>query len=309
MTASEILETEEIRFVLPFPSIFYATIFLAESQGFFAGVGLRSRVAYAERGGDPVEGLIGGIGEIAVGGVVRLMRLPKDETQKFAIIGQINGASGFSILGRRPGPFQWTDMRSRKFIPFAESRTPWLFTQSVLSRHRVDPEQMHLMPAANTDEAVRLFLAGDADFIELPEPAISALLVSAEASLCVSMAKVLGDMPFSVLIAPSDLLQSDADRLHRAVEAIRRTQHWIYRSSPEFITRCLSKLFPDIAPPVMSMAVLNYWGNLVWASDAAIAKPSFEGMQQMIVRSGERLREIDFGRVINPVSTLSDTAP
>ena len=154
MTASEILETEEIRFVLPFPSIFYATIFLAESQGFFAGVGLRSRVAYAERGGDPVEGLIGGIGEIAVGGVVRLMRLPKDETQKFAIIGQINGASGFSILGRRPGPFQWTDMRSRKFIPFAESRTPWLFTQSVLSRHRVDPEQMHFMPAANTDEAV-----------------------------------------------------------------------------------------------------------------------------------------------------------
>ena len=102
MTTGQVREMEEIRLVLPFPSIFYATIYLAESQGFLADVGLRSRIAYAERGGDPVEGLMTGAGEVAVGGIVRLMRMPKDESNKFAIIGQVNGASGFSICAAGP---------------------------------------------------------------------------------------------------------------------------------------------------------------------------------------------------------------
>lgn len=300
MTAGQIREMEEIRLVLPFFSIFYATIYLAESQGFLADVGLHGRIAYAERGGDPVEGLMAGGGEVAVGGIVRLMRLPKDESNKFAIVGQVNGASGFSILRRPPAPFAWTDMRARKFIPFAGSRTPWLFTQAVLSRHGVDPERVDLIRVADTDEAVRLFLAGETDFIELPEPTTSTLLSSTEASLCACMANVLGAMPFSVLIVRDAFLESGTDRLRRLIEAIRRTQRWLYQSPPERVAECLGRLFCDIPPAVMSMAVSAYRGNVVWASDTTIARPAFENMQRMIMGGKERLCEIDFGRVVNP---------
>lgn len=300
MTTGQVREMEEIRLVLPFPSVFYATIYLAESQGFLADVGLRSRIAYAERGGDPVEGLIAGLGEVAVGGVVRLMRLPKDEASRFLIIGQINSASGFSILRRRPVPFRWVDMQAEKFIPFAESRTPWLFTRGVLSAHGVDPERIDLIRAADTDEAVRSFLAGAADFIELPEPAASALLASADASLCAYMATVLGAIPFSVFIVRNDAPEAAAERRRRFVEAIGRTQRWLYRSSPERVRACLESLFPDVLPAVLSMVVSNYRGNVVWAPDPTIARSSFEGMQRMIMKSGERLREIGFESVINP---------
>lgn len=308
MTAGQIRKMEEIRLVLPFPSIFYATIYLAESQGFLADVGLRSRIAYAERGGDPVEGLMTGAGEVAVGGIVRLMRQPKEESNKFAIIGQVNGASGFSILCRQSAPFEWTDMWARKFIPFPGSRTPWLFTRAVLSRHNVDPEQIVLVKTADTDEAVRLFLSGEADFIELPEPTTSTLLSSAEACLCACMAGILGDMPFSVLIVRDAFLESGADRLRRLIEAIRRTQRWLYQSPQEWVAECLGGLFPDIPPAVMSMAVSNYRADIVWASDTTIAQPAFESMQRMIMGSEERLREIDFGRVINPDSILATTS-
>lgn len=307
MTADQIREMEEIRLVLPFPSIFYATIYLAESQGFLADVGLRGRIAYAERGGDPVEGLMTGAGEVAVGGIVRLMRLPKDESNAFAIVGQVNAASGFSILRRSSAPFEWTDMQARKFIPFAGSRTPWLFTQAVLSRHGVDPKRVDLIRAADTDEAIRLFLAKEADFIELPEPTTSTLLSSAEVSLCACMADVLGVMPFSVLIVRDALLESGADRLRRFIEAIRRTQRWLYQSPPERVVECLGRLFSDIPPAVMLMAVSTYRDNVVWASDTTIARPAFETMQRMIMGSGEQLREIDFDKVINPNSILSMT--
>ena len=285
---------EQINFVLPFPSIFYAPVYVAQTREFFQQNSIEVEFSFPPLGGDPVGPLEAGHGDVAVGGPVRLMRSAPQSPEPCVIIGQVTGASGFSIMGRQGASFQWSDLAGKTFIPFTLSRTPLLFTRSRLREKHVDPDAMQILEAASPDEAVEMFLAGDADFTELPEPYVSAILAAGGAGICVSMARELGAMPFSDIITRRELIERRRGALQCVLAGIRDAQAWIRDASPHDVAAELSGSFPDIELPLLESSAARYKEEGVWASEPVFDRPPFIAMQEAIMQGGEELRMLSF---------------
>ena len=285
---------EQINFVLPFPSIFYAPVYVAQTRGFFQQNSTEVQFSFPSLGGDPVEPLEAGHGDVAVGGPVRLMRSDPQSPEPCTIIGQVTGASGFSIMGRKNAQFQWSDLAGRTYIPFTLSKTPLLFTRSRLRKNRVDPDAMRMLEAASPDEAVAMFLAGDAEFSELPEPYVSTILATGSAGICVSMARELGAMPFSVIITRTELIRQRRSALQRVLAGIRDAQAWIGSASAQDVATELSGSFPGIELSLLELSATRYKEEGVWASEPAFDRAPFIAMQETIMQGGEELRMLSF---------------
>ena len=285
---------EQINFVLPFPSIFYAPVYVAQTREFFQQNSIEVEFSFPPLGGDPVEPLEAGHGDVAVGGPVRLMRSAPQSPEPCVIIGQVTGASGFSIVGRQSAPFQWSDLAGKTFIPFTLSRTPLLFTRSRLRENDVDPDAMQIHEAASPDDAVAKFLAGDADFAELPEPYVSSILAAGSAHICVSMARELGAMPFSDIITRRELIEQRRGALQCVLAGIRDAQAWIRDAPAQGVAAELSRSFPDIEPSLLNSSAVRYKDEGVWASKPAFDSAPFIAMQETIMQGGEELRMLSF---------------
>ena len=285
---------EHINFVLPFPSIFYAPVYAAQTRELFHRNAVEVQFSFPELGGDPVGPLEAGEADVAVGGPVRLMRSAPASPEPCVFIGQVTGASGFSILGRQSAPFQWSDLAGKTYIPFTLSRTPLLFTRSTLRKNDVDPDTMRILEAGSPDEAVARLLAGDADFAELPEPHVSTILASGSAGVCVSMARELGAMPFSDIITRREVIETRRDALACVLAGIRDAQAWIRDASARDVAMELSGAFPDIDLSLLESSAVRYKDEGVWASEPAFDRAPFIAMQETIMQGGEELRLLAF---------------
>ena len=285
---------EQIQLVLPFPSIFYAPVYVAQTRECFQQNAVQVQISFPELGSDPVGPLEAGQADVAVGGPVRLMRSAPQSPEPCTIIGQVTGASGFSIVGRQNAQFQWSDLAGQTYIPFTLSKTPLLFTRSRLRKNRVDPDAMQIVEAASPDEAVAMFLAGDAEFAELPEPYVSTILATGSAGICVSMARELGAIPFSVIITRTELIEQRRGALQCVLAGIRNAQAWIRDASAQGVAAELSRSFPDIEPSLLDSSAVRYKDEGVWASEPAFDSAPFTAMQETIMQGGEELRMLSF---------------
>ena len=285
---------EQIQLVLPFPSIFYAPVYVAQTREYFQRNKVQVQFSFPELGGDPVGPLEAGHADVAVGGPVRLMRSAPASPEPCTIIGQVTGASGFSIVGRQSAPFQWSDLAGKTYIPFTLSKTPLLFTRSRLRKNQVDPDAMQIREAGSPDEAVATFLAGDADFAELPEPYVSTVLAAGSASVCVSMARELGAIPFSVIITRRELIEQRRGALQCVLAGVQAAQAWIRDASAQDVAAELSGSFPGIDLSLLEPSAARYKDEGVWASEPAFDSAPFIAMQETIMQGGEELRMLSF---------------
>lgn len=285
---------EQLNFVLPFPSIFYAPVYVAQTREHFQQNAVDVTISFPEPGGDPVGPLEAGDADVAVGGPVRLMRSAPARPSPCVIIGQVTGASGFSIVGRQDMPFRWSDLIGKSFIPFTLSRTPLLFTRGRLRENGIDPDTMQVREAGSPDEAVATFLAGAADFAELPEPYVSAVLATGSASVCVSMARELGAVPFSDIITRRELISERREALRSVLAGIQDAQTWIGDAAPQDVATELSRSFPNIDRALMESSSARYKDEGVWAANLEVRRTPFLAMQETIMQGGEALRMLAF---------------
>jgi len=290
---------QQIHLVLAFPSIFYAPVYVAQTREFFEQHAVDVQIIFPKPGQDPVGPLVAGNADVTIGGPVRLMRGAPASPEPCVIIGQVTGASGFSIVGRQTAAFEWRDLAGRTFVPFCLSKTPLLFTRSRLRKNQVDPDQMRIRNVGSPEEAVAVIRAGEADFAELPEPYVSSLLAAGEARVCVSMAQELGAVPFSVIITRRELIEQRHDALQRLLASVQAAQTWLGDASAEAVARELSRSFADIDPQILKAAASRYKNERVWASHLTVNSAPFIAMQETIMQGGEELRMLPFEDVVD----------
>lgn len=292
---------EEVRIVLPFPSVFYATIYIAHARDLFRSNGIQAELTFVGNRQDPVQGLANA--EAAIGGPVRLMRYSPNEASKYVIIGQVNSASGFFIVGRGKYPFAWNDLAGRRFIPFPNSDTPWLFTRSTLRAHKVDPNDVQLVKTRTVETSIRAFREGLADFIEVPEPYLSSLLATEEKLFHISMATTLGTIPFSVLIARRDMAREKRFMFVRFLQSVRDSQAWVGKATAEEVADELKKAFPDVPLAFLKRSADRYKREGVWATSPTIEKDAFVALQTIIGDGAERLNSLTYEQTVDNLVT------
>jgi NitT/TauT family transport system substrate-binding protein len=279
---------ETVRIVQRFHSLFYTPQFVTLHLGVLEQEGLRAEVRTANSGAELTEQLLCGEADLGLSGSIRTLELAeRGSRERLVSIFEVNSRDGFFVLGRGPQPrFQWADLVGSRFILFAEAPTPWLCLQQVLRNYGVDIDGITLITERHTEQAVEMFLRGEADYLEQGQPVVERLVHSGRASVVASEGEAVGALPFSAYLTTPAYASSHAEVLRRFARALYRAQQWIAQHSAAEIAQLIAPSFPDIEPEIRMRAVARYLQQHTWAREPLLREEGFNALQDILIGGG-----------------------
>ena len=280
---------QRLRVMQSFHSVFYTPIYVAIAGGFLESEGLD--VTFS---GCPPEfphtlsALNYGAADIVQSGIMRCIIAADWGAETVpAHIAQINARDGFFVLGRRPQEeFRWQDMRGAKVIPVGFSPAPWASLQYALGNHGVAPSELNLIPGLSSDQAVRAFRRGEADFIHLPQPAAEQLISEGEADLAVALGPVNGHIAFSSFAATNQFLAAKPQVAQSFVRGFARALQWLAANDSAAAVDAVAYYFPNLSQEVIIKAIERYKAQDTWPTDPLLGQAEYEKMQDILVVVG-----------------------
>ena len=292
---------DTVRIILRFHSLFYTPHFVAMHLGVFERQKLAVEVRTADSGGELTSALVKGEAELGLSGPIRGLDLAeKGSPDRIISIIQVNNRDGFFVVGHGPQPrFQWADLMGSRVILFAEAETPWLCLQQVLRNYGIDIGAITRITKVPTEQAVQMFLRGEADYIEQGQPAVERLVHSGRGSVVASEGDAVGAIPFSAYLTTPAYAASHAEVLQRFTEAYYHAQQWIFQHAAEEISQLISPSFPDVEPDIRTRAVRRYLTQETWSRDPLLREEGFNYLQDILIGGGFISKRYPYAEHVN----------
>ncbi len=272
-----------------FRTVFYTPIYVTVAGGYLAAEGLEVNFATCPaRFPHPLSALNHGAADIVQSGIVRSI-IAADwggevVPRHFA---EINSRDGFFVLGQPGQPdFQWSDFAGSTIIPVGFSPMPWASFQYALRNNGVAVEGLTLLPGLSLEDAVAAFRERRADFIHLPQPAAEQLLADGSGNLAVALGTVNGHIAYSSFAATNHFLQNHSEAMHRFVAGYSRALTWLATARPEQVSAAIAQFFPATARELLTAAIARYQAQQNWPATPRLARPQYEGLQEILVAAG-----------------------
>ncbi len=282
-------ERFHLRLMETFRTIFYTPILVTVAGGFLESEGLDVEFQTCpSRFPHPLSALNHGAADIVQSGIMRSI-IASDWGAETAPrhFAEINSRDGFFVVGRQKnGDFQWSDFAGSTIIPVGFSPMPWASFRFALRNHGVDVDGLTLLTGLGLEEAIEAFLAGEADYIHLPEPAATELLARGNCSLTVALGEVNGHIAYSSFAATNGFLNGRPDVVHRFVAGYARGLQWLAAATPAQVSEAVADFFPGTAPQLLAEAINRLKSQGVWPSNPHLGRPQYAGLQEILIDAG-----------------------
>lgn len=294
---------QSIRLMETFRSAFYTPTYVALAGGFLESEGLD--VTFTDRPpqfAHPHSALIHGAADITGSGIMRsIIALDWGAESVPAHFAKINARDGFFLMGRHPQDnFQWETLRSATVIPVGFSPMPWASFQFALRANGVQPEELHLVPGLSERDAIAAFRQGRGDYIHLPEPATEELIANGSAHLAVALGPINGHIAYSSFAATNKFLDQKPDAAHRFVRGFAKGLNWLHENGPAEIGRAIASFFPGVDEEIIIRSVDRYKSQDTWPLDPHLARPEYEGLQDILMAAGMVKEHQPYEKVVRP---------
>lgn len=301
MTASNKRQT--VRVMEAFRIVFYTPIYVAVAGGFWESEGLDVTFSTcAPPYPHAFAALNQGAVDIAQSGIMRSI-IASDwgaETVP-AHIAKINARDGFFVLSRNPqDQFDWQSFRGSTVIPVGFTAMPWASFQFALRNHGIDPKELRLIPGLGLQQARDAFLAGEGEFIHLPQPVAEELMENGQAHLAVELGPENGHIAYSSFAATNGFLDTKPEVAHSFVRGFARGLDWIASNDAATITGRVSEFFQGVNPDLVLKAVMRYKDHGTWSSDPRLEEPEYEGLQNILIGAGLAQNPQPYSKVVRP---------
>ena len=294
---------QHLRVMEAFRTVFYTPIYVALAGGFWEREGLDvTFTTCPPQFSHPFAALNQGAADIAQSGIMRSI-IASDwgaETVP-AHIAKINARDGFFLVSRRPQrEFRWESLRGATVIPVSFSPTPWASFQFALRRHGVEPEDLDLVQGLPLDQAIVDFLAGQGDFIHLPQPAAESMLSAGQAHLAVALGPENGHIAYSSFAATNRFLDTSPEAVGRFVLGFARALKWLSDNDGATVGETVAEFFQDVDKELVVRSVQRYQQQETWPADPRLDPPEFHRLQKILVEAGLVKEDQAYHKIVRP---------
>ena len=168
----------KVRYCEVVRSIFYAPMYVAINEGFFAEGGLELELSTGQGADKVMTALLSGGADIGLAGpeatVYVLNQGQEDYVVNFA---QLTNRDGSFLVGREPEPdFKWENLRGKTVIGGRPGGVPQMVLEHVLRKHGLTPgKDVEIITNLQFTATTGAFIGGTGDYVANFEPNASQL--------------------------------------------------------------------------------------------------------------------------------------
>ena len=283
-------------------SIFYAPQYAALELGFFEDEGIEVELSNGGGADKVMSAVLSDNIDIGFAGPEASIYVynegKEDHTQVFA---QMTRRDGSMLVGRTPEEdFDWKNLAGAHILPGRKGGVPYMAFEYAIRQSGLDPEMdVYLDTSVQFDNMTGAFLGGTGDYVTMFEPSASSVQAEGKGYIVAAVGDAAGDLPYTAYFAKKSYLEENADLVQRFTNAVYRGQQWVASHTPEEVAKAVSPQFADTDLALLESAVANYQKVGAYSTEPAMARESFDNLQQIMREAGELDETAPFDEVVN----------
>ncbi|MBR6778818.1 MAG: ABC transporter substrate-binding protein [Clostridia bacterium] len=290
-------------------SIFYAPLYVAINNGYFAEEGLEIELTNAGGSDTVMSSLISGSADIGLMGPESVVYVRNNGMTNAPIIfAQLTACDGSFMVGRTDegDNFTWEGLRGKHIIGGRKGGMPAMTLQYILEQHGLKPGAElgeNVDTILDTSIAFNLtassFVAGTGDYCTMFDPVASQCEIDGTGYIVSALGDEVSDIPYTCFTATSSYLKNNGDKLDKFMRALKKGYNYLINATDAQIIACLKPSFSTTSDELILASVKNYIRIGAYASSFVLKESSWNNMLDIIDNAGELTNRVAWNDAVN----------
>ena len=290
-------------------SIFYAPMYVAIENGYFADEGLDITLVNGSGADNVMTSLISGDADIGFMGPEATVYVYNQGAQNYAVnFAQLTQRAGNFLVGRSAEPdFSWQDLKGKKVLGGRAGGMPEMVFEYILKKNGIDPKNdLTIDQSINFGLTAAAFTSNDADYTVEFEPFATTLETEGNGTVVASLGVDSGYVPYTAYCAKQSYLNRHPEIIQSFTNAIQKGLAYVNSHSADEIAETIQPQFPETDRSAIARIVERYKAQDTWKNDTIFHRDSFELLENILEEAGELKERIPYEKLVT--TTYSEKA-
>ncbi len=278
-------------------SIFYAPMYVAIEEGYFAEEGIDLTLVTGFGADKVMTALLSGEAQIGFMGaessVYAFQEGANDAVVNFA---QLTQRAGNFLVAREEMPdFQWEDIKGKTVLGGRKGGMPQMVFEYILKKQGIDPAaDVDINQSIDFGSTAAAFSGGQGDFSVEFEPSATALEKEGAGYVVASLGVDSGYVPYTSFSAKTSYMKEHPEVIQSVTNALQRGMNYVQAHTPEEIAAVIAPQFPETDLDTITTIVARYYEQDTWKENLVFEKESFELLQDILESAGELKQRVAY---------------
>lgn len=283
-------------------SIFYAPMYVAIEEGFFAEEGIDLELVCGFGADKVMTAVLSGEADVGFMGseasIYTYNEGAKDYVVNFA---QLTQRAGNFLVGREDIPhFTWEDLKGSSVLGGRKGGMPQMVFEYILKQNDIDPEKdLDINQNIDFGSTAAAFSEGQGDFSVEFEPHATSLEKAGKGYVIASLGEDSGYVPYTAFCAKGSYIEENPDVIQSFTNALQKGMDYVQSHTPEEIAKAIAPQFEETDIDTITTIVTRYYEQDTWKADLIFEKESFDLLQDILDSAGELSTRAPYKDLVN----------
>ena len=282
-------------------SIFYAPMYVAIEEGYFAEEGIDLELVTAFGADKVTTAVISGEADIAFMGSESTIYVHKQNADDPLInFAQLTQRAGNFIVAREPMEnFKWQDLKGSEVLGGRKGGMPQMVFEYVLKKHGIDPKKdLKIDQSIDFGSTAAAFSGGKGDFTVEFEPSATALEMEGVGYVVASLGEASGYVPYTAFSAKKSFMEQHPEIIQSFTNALQKGMDYVNTHTPEEIAQIIQPQFAETDLAQITTIVKRYYEQDTWKENLIFEEDAFTLLQDILMEAGELEQFVPYEQLV-----------
>ncbi len=270
-------------------SVFYAPLYVALNEGYFAEYGLEVELTNGGGADKSMTAVISDQADIGLMGPEAAVYVNLQGSKNYPVVfGQLTRCDGAFLVGRTPEPdFEWTDVAGKEIIGGRKGGMPAMSLEHALRANDLTiGTDVILNYDVQFDLITAAFEGGTGDYCTMFEPNASQYEEAGKGYIVASVGAEAGYIPYTCFMATKEYIEANPDKVADFMRAIIKAIDFVTTADVEAVADALRESFPTTSKELLVKSVQNYKAIDAYMSNPVMTEESYSHMLDILYECG-----------------------
>lgn len=281
-------------------SIFYAPMYVAFENGYFAEAGLDVTLVTGYGADKVMAAVLSGEAEIGFAGceatIYTYLEGASDQIVNFA---QLTQRAGNFLVSREPiENFTWDMLIGQDVLGGRAGGMPEMVFEYILRKNGIQPSEVNIDQSIDFGSTAAAFSSGQGSFSVEFEPHATGLEQKGDGYIVASLGVDSGYVPYTSFFTKQSYLDEHGDTVQEFTDALQKGMDYVNSHTAEEIAAVIAPQFAETDLETITTIVNRYLEQDTWKSDLIFSEEAFLLLQNILEESGELPERVPYEKLV-----------
>jgi len=283
-------------------SIFYAPMYVAIEEGYFAEEGIDLTLVTGFGADKTMTAVLSGEADIGFMGSESTIYTYLGNTDDYVVnFAQLTQRAGNFLVSRTPvDDFKWENLKGSTVLGGRKGGMPEMVFEYILKMNGINPEtDLSIDQSIDFGSTAAAFSGGQGEYTVEFEPHATSLEAKGDGYVIASLGEDSGYVPYTAFSAKSSYIKDNPETIQGFTNALQKGMDYVNSHTPEEIAQIIAPQFEETDLETITTIVERYYNQDTWKGNLIFEEDSFTLLQNILEEAGELSERVPYEKLVD----------